>query len=390
MRRHLLALFLAFVMALTMTGCGGSGSSDDNADPDAEATEETSGEDKASGEDEETEDGEDAGESDKDEQASDEKDTAAKADWKPTMPITMIVNSEANQGVDAKTRLLCQYAEKYVGQTVYFENMVGDTGTQGWEELAAREPDGMTLSVVELPGFNYFLRDRRPDYSPRKYTAVCTFISDCAAIVVRKNDSRFDTAEELAAFGQAHPGELVASANGDRGIMHQATQAFAKSAVFTYTPAQYGSAAEAVQAVRSGAADFCTAEIDELLNRDEDLQILAVFSEKPIDAYPDVPTLGELGYYDQWLGSATCIVAPAGTPDEMLDFYCDVFQNTLKDDDFREAASGTLSIEFRDAADTGTLLRKQQQYLESRTEDFWTIVLPTPEPDPNAAPPAEG
>ncbi len=380
MRRHLLALLLAFTMALTLTACGGSGSSDKETDPDAEATEEPVGEDaEAAQEDEDTEDVE----------ASDGDVSAAASGWKPTMPITMVVNSEANQGVDAKARLLCQYAEKYIGQTVYFENMVGESGTLGWEQLAAREPDGMTLGVVELPGFNYFLRDRRPDYHLRKYTAVCSFISDCAAIVVRKNDSRFDTVDELVAFGQAHPSELVAAMNGERGAMHIATQAFAKSAVFAYSPAHYGSAVEAVEAVRSGAADFCTAEIDDLLKRDEDLQILAVFSEKPVSAYPDAPTLGELGYYDQWLGSATCIIAPGGTPDEMLDFYGDVFQNTLKEDGFLEAAAGTLSIEFRDAADTATLLRRQQQFLESMTEDFWTIVLPTPEPDPNAEAPAE-
>lgn len=386
MRRHLLALLLAFVMALTLTACGGHDSGGDKTDPDAEATEETANEAETTEDGEQTEDGTDAA----DENMSDAGPSAATGNWKPTMPITMIVNNEANQGVDAKTRLLCQYAEKYLGQTVYFENMVGETGTLGWEELAAREPDGMNLSVVELPAFNRFLRDRRPDYSPRKYTAVCTFVSDCAALVVRKNDSRFDTVDELVAFGRAHPGELVASANGDRGPMHLAAQAFAKSAVFAYTPAHYGSAAEAVEAVRNGTADFCAAEIDDLLKRDEDLQILAVYSDRSVSAYPDVPTLGELGYYDQWLGSATCIIAPAGTPDEILAFYDGAFQNTLKEEGFLEAADGTLSIEFRDAAEAGTLMRKQQQFLESMTEDFWTIVLPTPEPDPNAEVPAEG
>ncbi len=383
MMRHFLALLLALVMTLTLTACGGSGGGEKTeAEPDA--TEQTAGEADQEA-DAEAEDGQE----DDGEEPTPSTAASSAASWRPTMPITMIVNSGANQGADAKTRLLCQFAEKYIGQTVYFENMVGETGTQGWEELAAREPDGMTLSVVELPAFNRFLRDRRPDYSPRKYTPVCTFISDCAAIVVRKNDSRFDTVDELVAFGQAHPGELISAANGERGAMHLATQAFAKSAVFTYTPAHYGSPTEAVEAVRNGTADFCTPEIDELLYRDDDLQVLAVFSEKPIAAYPDAPTLGELGYYDQWLGDATCIVAPDNTPDEILDFYSKAIQSTLEEESFLEAADGTLSIEFRDAAETGILLRKQQQFLESMTEDFWTIVLPTPEPDPNAEVPAE-
>lgn len=368
MRRNLLALLLVFAMALTLTACGRSGDGDGQADPEKEATEEAEqGAEEGASTDEETE-AEPIGE-----------EPAEPVGWVPAMPVTMIVNSEANQGTDATARLLCQYAEKYVGQTIYFENMIGESGTQGWEELSAREPDGMTLGVVDVPRFNQFLRDRKPDYTLRRYKPVCGYVSDCAAIVVRANDSRFNSIDDLAAYGQTRQGELAAATNGERGPMHIAAQAFAKSALFTYTSVHLGSAAEAVQAVRDGTADFCAVEVDEILSREDDLQILAVFSEARVGAYPDVPTLGELGYYDQWLGSATCIVAPAGTPDEVVAFYDSAFQRALLDPNFTAAASGTISTEYRSSVAAGTLIRKQQQFLESMTEDFWNIEIPAPE-----------
>ena len=373
MRRHLLALLLALAMALTLTACGGSDGGDKQADPGPEAAEEVSEEAEAD-QAEETEP-----EQGPAEEAPAEETPAEPAGWAPTMPVTVIVNSEANQGSDATARLLCQYAERFIGQSVYFENMVGETGTQGWEEIAHREPDGLSLGVVELPQFNQFLRDRKPDFTLRRYTAVCSYVSDCAAIVVRANDSRFNSIEDIVNYAHVHQGELVVPVDGERGPMHIAAQAFAKSAVFTYAPSFYGTAGEAIQAVRDGTGDFCAVEVGDILGREDDLEVLAVFSENRIGAYPDVPTLGELGYYDQWLGSATCIVAPYGTPDEILAFYENAFNSVLNDPGFAGAAAGTISTEFRSAADAGTLIRRQQQFLESMTEDFWTIVLPEPE-----------
>lgn len=386
MRRHLLALFLALAMVLTLTACGGSDSADGQADPEAEATEEPVAEaDEDAGEAGDDPEQDPAGEQPAEEPAA---EVPAASAWAPTMPITMIVNNEANQGTDATARLLCQYAEKYIGQSVYFENMVGESGTQGWEELAHREADGMTLGVVESPRFNQFLRDRKPDFTLRRYKPVCAYVSDVAAILVRANDSRFNSVDDIVAFGQAHPNELSAATNGDRGSMHIATQAFAKSALFLYSPAHYPTASEAVLAVRGGSADFCVAEVDEFLGREDDLQILAVMSPTRIGAYPDVPTLGELGYTDQWFGSATCIVAPAGTSDDVISFYDAAFKSALEDPAFVSAASGTVSTEYRNARDAGTLIRMQQQFLESMTEDFWTIVLP--EPEPTEETPTEG
>ncbi|MCI7624760.1 MAG: tripartite tricarboxylate transporter substrate binding protein, partial [Clostridiales bacterium] len=65
--------------------------------------------------------------------------------WAPDGPVTMIVSYKAGNGTDVTARVLAQYAEKYIGQTVVIENVDGGSGSLGWSQLAAADPDGMTI-----------------------------------------------------------------------------------------------------------------------------------------------------------------------------------------------------------------------------------------------------
>ena len=86
-------------------------------------------------------------------------DTAADAapaestGWAPDGPVTMIVSLQGRQRHDVTARVLAQYAEKYIGQTVVIENVDGGSGSLGWSQLAAADPDGMTIGFMNLPNF---------------------------------------------------------------------------------------------------------------------------------------------------------------------------------------------------------------------------------------------
>ena len=71
--------------------------------------------------------------------------------WAPDGPVTMIVAYKAGNGTDVTARILAQYAEKYIGQTIVIENVDGGSGSIGWSQLAAAEPDGMTIGFMNLP-----------------------------------------------------------------------------------------------------------------------------------------------------------------------------------------------------------------------------------------------
>ena len=131
---------------------------------------------------------------------------------------------------------------------------------------------------------------------------------------------------------------LKASTNGNRASNHIGAQVLATSAGFEYTDIPYGGTADQLLALRQGEVDFSVAKVADFASFTSEVKVLAVYNQERLEGYPDVPTMGELGYYDQWLGSSRCIVAPAGTPENVIKFYEDAFQKLMEDADYLKAA----------------------------------------------------
>jgi len=293
--------------------------------------------------------------------------------WVPTEPINVIVAYKAGSGTDTTARLLLQsgdFVSKYFnGQTFVIDNQEAGGGKVGWQALADAEPDGYTIGFVNLPNFSTSITDGDVSYTVDSFAPICNHVTETSLVLVAANDDRFNTLEDLVKFGQENPGKLVASTNGDHNSNHIGAQMFANSADFTYTAIGYGGTADQLLALRQNEADFSVAKVADITSCASEVKVLGVFNTERIPEYPDVPTLGELGYYDQWLGSSRCIVAPAGTPQEILDYYEAAFQQLMADPDYLEASS-SITTDYKDAATTGALIKSQQEYAEGLA-DIW-------------------
>ncbi len=292
--------------------------------------------------------------------------------WVPTEPINVIVAYKAGSGTDTTARLLVQgtYASKYFNdQTFVVDNQEAGAGTVGWQALADADPDGYTIGFVNLPNFSTSITDGNVDYTVDSFAPICNHVTETSLVLVAANDDRFNTLEDLVNYGKENPGKLMASTNGDHNSNHIGAQMFANSAEFTYTAIPYGGTADQLLALRQNEADFSVAKVADIASCASEVKVLGVFNTERIAEYPDVPTLGELGYYDQWLGSSRCIVAPAGTPQEIIDYYENAFQQLMADPDYLEAAS-SITTDFKNAADTGALIKSQQTYAEGLA-DIW-------------------
>lgn len=152
-------------------------------------------------------------------------------------------------------------------------------------------------------------------------------------VVVRK-DAKWKDLKELVADAQANPGQLKASTNGVQASNHTSAQLLAQSAKFEYNAVPYGGTADQLLALRQGEVDFSCAKVADVIKlingENAELRVLGVFDEKRDPQLPDVPTLGELGYYNKWYGSARAIVAPKGTPENIIKFYEDAFKRPWK------------------------------------------------------------
>ncbi len=295
------------------------------------------------------------------------KQEAQSGEFKPDGPITMIVSYKAGNGTDLTARVLAQYAEKYLGQTIVIENVDGGSGSLGWSQLAAAEPDGMTIGFMNLPNFNSSIVKGLGTYTTEDFAAICNHVTETSLVLVRADDDRFETIDDLVAYAKEN--KTVASTNGAQASNHIGAQAFAVSAGFVYTDLPMGGTSDELTSLRGGEADWCVAKVADIAGM-TDIKVLASFSTERLAEYPDVPTLGEKGYYADWLGSSRCIVAPAGVSEEVIKFYEAAFKATMEDAEYLAAASD-FATDYKDAAATAALIQQQQEFTESLSEGFW-------------------
>ena len=297
------------------------------------------------------------------------------AAWAPDGPVTMIVAYKVGSGTDNTARVLTKFAENYIGQPVEIENIDGGSGSEGWSQLASADTDGMTIGFLNLPNFSSSIVNKLGDYTIDDFTAICNHVTETSIVVVRANDDRFPDLVSLAEYGIENEGaenELKASTNGIQASNHIGAQAFAQSAGFHYADIPQSNTTDELKALLGQEADFCVIKVADLPGMASELKVLGVFSPERISEFPDVPTLGELGYYGAWLGASRCIAAPAGVSDEIVSFYEAAFKAAMNDPDYlAEASLEGITTNFMDAADTEEMIGQQQAFVESLSDGFW-------------------
>lgn len=262
--------------------------------------------------------------------------------WTPDGDVTVIVAYKAGSGTDTGARLLASQAEKYVGKTLIINNLPGGDGKIGWTELVNSKPDGRTIGFINLPTFTTLAVQPGSTFAVSDVVPVCNQLSETGVVVVRAN-SPWKSLKELVDACKAK-GNLRCSTNGVEASNHTAAQ---------------------LLALRQGEVHFSCAKVADvaaLCSGDKpELRILGVFNTARLPEYPDVPTLGELGYYKKWYGSARALVLPKGTPQEIVDFYVEAFRKTMQDPACIEAhQKAGMSLDFKDNKQLAELIAAQE------------------------------
>ena len=286
--------------------------------------------------------------------------------WTPSSDVNVIVAYKAGSGTDTGARLLAQQAEKYVGKTLIINNLPGADGKIGWTELVNSKPNGQTIGFINLPTFTTLATQPNATFTTAKVIPIANHLIETGVVVVRA-DSPYKTLKDLVKAAKAKK-NLRASTNGVKASNHTAAQLLATSAGFKYKAIPYGGTADQLLALRQGEVHFTcakVADIAKLVKGDKpELRVLGVFSKTRIAEFPDVPTLGELGYYPNWYGSARALVAPAGTPKDVIAFYVDAFKKTMNDPECVAAhKKAGLSLDFMDDKELVALIKQEEVFL---------------------------
>ena len=291
--------------------------------------------------------------------------------WTPSKNVTVIVAYKAGSGTDNTARVLSKFATDTIGKTLVIQNLEGGSGSIGWTALSQARPDGYTLGFVNLPTLCSNIVEHLGDYSIDDFVPICNHVNETSMVMVAKS-SPFNSLEELIKFAKENPGKLKASTNGMKASNHIGAELFAKSADFKYMAIPYGGTADQLLALRQGEVDFSVAKEADIASMMSEVKVLGVFAEKRMASFPDVPTLGELGLYDKWYGSARAIVAPKGTPKEIIEFYEGAFKKAMESPEYIAAAekAGVTTL-YMNAEDTAKLINQQYEFCTNEVAKLW-------------------
>jgi tripartite-type tricarboxylate transporter receptor subunit TctC len=248
-----------------------------------------------------------------------------------TRTIKIIVSSTPGGGSDILGRLLAEQIARAQGPTIVIENRPGAGTVIGTDAASRAAPDGGTV-LITTPEFVIAPHLRKLSYNPlTSFEPICYLVRSPQLIVVNAA-SPYRNLADLTDAARARPDELTLASAGPASSPQMAFEMLRHAAGIKMTYVPYPGSAPAVSALLGGHVTSVMAAYPNVAEqvRAGQLRALATASRTRIDSLADVPTLAESGYgdfeADLWYG----IVAPAGTPPDMLSQLAGLFTAALQ------------------------------------------------------------
>jgi tripartite-type tricarboxylate transporter receptor subunit TctC len=246
---------------------------------------------------------------------------AASAQAYPARPVRVIVPYAPGGGADFVTRVFSKAWSEGLGQQFFVDNRAGANGNIGSELAAKSKPDGYTLLSVAntTVTINPSLYRQMPIDMQRDLAPVSIMAGQPNVLVVHPSlPAR--SVKELVAIARAHPGQLDYASASTGSSSHIAAELLRLEAKINITHVPYKGNGPAMADLIAGHVQLMFNNLAPSVSQVKagKLRALAVTSEKRSGAAPDVPTMAESGYpgvvFNLWVG----LLAPSGTPADVI------------------------------------------------------------------------
>ncbi len=237
----------------------------------------------------------------------------------PTKPIRLIVSGAPGSPPDALARIISEPLAA-LGQPVMVEDRPGGVGTLAMGAVAKAAPDGHTLGIIGLSQMVAPSLVPQMSYDIARDLAPVTQLVWTATILVIRPSSPLTTVADFVALAKAKPSALTYASAGNGTPSHLASELFKHHAGIEVQHVPYKGMPAGLAAVMGEQVDIAFAGIATALPliKSGKLRALGTAGARHLPAFPDLPTIAELGFAGYHLNEWYGVVAPAGTPPEVI------------------------------------------------------------------------
>ena len=239
----------------------------------------------------------------------------------PAKPVKLIVPFPAGTNPDPLGRVMMQTLSDAFGRQFFVENLVGGGGIVAAEAAAKAAPDGYTL-YFGTTGTMSGAPALRPklNYDPVKSFAPITLFAAAPAVLIVDSAMPVNNLKEFIEYAKARPGKLTFGSSGAAGFLHIAGEGLNHAAGIKLFHVPYKGANQALVDMLAGRLDvmFDTIVIYTPHLASGKLKALAVAYPQRLAGRPDIPTMSESGLPGFEFVAYFGLVAPAGTPPEII------------------------------------------------------------------------
>ncbi len=280
----------------------------------------------------------------------------------PTKEVQIIIPWAAGGATDLIFRALAATTGKYLGKAVVVVNRPGGGGAVGYTEGMQAKPDGYTLTSAVTP-LTILPHQVSTAFTYKNFEPVLNVVSDPSMFLVR-SDAPWKSLKEFLDYAKNHPGMITVGNSGAGGGVHLVALAFERAAGVKFNHIPFSGGGPSVTALLGGHVNAVSVSPPEGISHVQagKLKILALFSEKRLEMFPDVPTVKEQGI-DFAMGMWRGLIAPKGTPPEVIKKLHDAFKQGMDDPVFlKNAKDMAVNLHYLGPEDFGKLMAADHEF----------------------------
>jgi tripartite-type tricarboxylate transporter receptor subunit TctC len=257
----------------------------------------------------------------------------AQSEGWPQRPVRILVPFGAGGNTDIITRIMAQHLGEVFGQQFVVETRPGAAGAIAAEAVARAPADGYTLLMATLPQIAIVPAMTKTPYDPVKDLVPISNIGTNPFVLIVHPSIPANNVAEFVEYARKKPDKLTYVAAGAGSLTHLAMVLFLKRAGIEMIPVMYKGGPMGLTDVIAGHVDAYFASLSVVVPHATSgaLRLLAVSGDKRAPQIPDVPTLIESGFPGFKTLLWTGLMAPAGTPKDIINRIAEEVSRAVKD-----------------------------------------------------------